>query len=177
VLREDLYYRLRVFQLDLPPLRERPEDVELLAHHFLGELCRRDRTRKRFSDAALDRLRAYVWPGNVRELRNAVRAGFILSGGLIEVDTLPAEVRENEPPRQVDGDVVRIPIGTSVREAERRLVLATLRHHDGNKTTAAQALGISLKTLYNRLNRYDSPAEASSANGRPAAPRTPPHEP
>ena len=147
-----------MFQLDIPPLRNRPQDVALLANHFLEEFRHRNHEQKRFSTAAIERLSAYGWPGNVRELRNAVHSAFILSGGLIDVDTLPYEVQEDDPPREVDGNAVRIPIGTSVREAERRLILATLRHHEGNKTSAADTLGISLKTLYNRLNSYETVA-------------------
>jgi len=161
-LREDLYYRLRVFQLDIPPLRERRQDIPLLARHFLGR--QDDDQASRISAEAVERLRDYAWPGNVRELRNAILSASILAEDEIQVDMLPQEVRTGEARHApTDTDVVRIPVGTPIREAERSLIMATLERHDGNKAMTAEVLGISLKTLYNRLHAYrqaedDSPA-------------------
>ena len=157
-LREDLYYRLRVFQLEIPPLRSRPQDIPLLAWHFLAGADDDGREPKRLSPAAVERLSDYPWPGNVRELRNALISASILAEDVIDVDMLPREVRTGEPPfsPHLDADVVRIPIGTSVREAERHLIEATLERCDGNKTAASEMLGVSLKTLYNRLHTYEA---------------------
>jgi DNA-binding NtrC family response regulator len=173
-LREDLYYRLRVFQLDIPPLRSRPQDIPLLARHFLaGEIDERHEP-KRLSAEAVERLRDYTWPGNVRELRNAVVSASILAEEVIEVDMLPREVRTGEPPFTPNGDadVVKIPIGTSIREAERHLIEATLERCDGNKAAASDVLGVSLKTLYNRLHAYEAGAGPAADPGAADAPVT-----
>ncbi|MGE0812837.1 MAG: sigma-54 interaction domain-containing protein [Vicinamibacterales bacterium] len=158
-LRADLYYRLRVFELRVPPLRERQEDIEPLARHFLAEVSP-DRARA-ITPAALDRLRSYRWPGNVRELRNAVQSAAVLADDAIDVDALPEEVCAggDGPAARATGpdgaEVVSIPVGTSLRDAEHRVIAATLRRQQGNKVEAAAILGISLKTLYNRLHRYE----------------------
>jgi DNA-binding NtrC family response regulator len=158
-LREDLYYRLKVFQLSLPPLRERPHDVPLLAQAFLEELGAIEGQRKRFSEAALERLTSYSWPGNVRELRNVVHSAYILAGSVIDVNSLPRELgaASDAPPASApvdEGDVLTVKLGTPIADVERRLIVATLKQHNGSKTKAAEALGISLKTLYNRLAEY-----------------------
>jgi DNA-binding NtrC family response regulator len=159
-LREDLYYRLKVFHLDLPPLRERPEDIPLLTQDFLDELERVEGLKKQFTRAALDRIIGHLWPGNVRELRNVVHSAFILGGGAIDEDCLPTELQdrtEDSPARgPVDGhsDAVEALVGIPLAELERRLILATLTRYEGNKAKTAELLGISLKTLYNRLNAY-----------------------
>ena len=151
-LREDLFYRLNVFPLELPPLREREEDLTLLAEHFLEELNRQHvEAPKAFTRAALDRLRAHAWPGNVRELRNVVQRAFILAPNDISVDVLPLGVAEERL-----GNTLAIRVGTPIEEAERRLILATLEQCVGDKRKAAETLQISLKTLYNRLNAYRS---------------------
>jgi DNA-binding NtrC family response regulator len=156
-LREDLYYRLKVFQLSLPSLRERPDDVPLLAQSFLDEFMKVEGTRKQFSEAALKVLRAYSWPGNVRELRNVVHSAHILAGYVIVVDSLPTEIHSTGGQRQSDEvGVVTVKIGTPIADVERDLIMATLRHCDGNKAKAAELLGVSLKTLYNRLGAYRS---------------------
>jgi len=153
-LREDLYYRLNVFPITLPPLRERGDDVELLAQHFLDELNEQEDTAKRWTPAALEAIRARPWPGNVRELRNAVHRAFILADGEIDEDVLTAlePVAEGGPTRR--GDALEVPVGTEIAAVEKRLILATLDHLGGDKKKAAETLGISLKTLYNRLNVY-----------------------
>jgi DNA-binding NtrC family response regulator len=157
-LREDLYYRLKVFQLHLPPLRERPDDIALLAQYFLDELERVEKEKKRLGDDAIALMRAYRWPGNVRELRNVVQSGYILASDVITADCLPAELRgkapESRPAPAAEG-VVTVRPGTTIADAERMLIFATLRQFGGDKTRAAESLGISLKTLYNRLHAYE----------------------
>jgi DNA-binding NtrC family response regulator len=148
-LREDLYYRLSVFTIQLPPLRERGDDIELLAEKFLGELNQAEGTAKHFTRACLDRLRRHGWPGNVRELQNVVRRAFILADEDVGVDSLPLGVTEETAAASL---VTRV--GTSIAEAERRLILATLEHCGGDKRKASEILKLSPKTLYNRLNQY-----------------------
>jgi len=150
-LREDLYYRLNVFPIQLPPLRERGDDVELLAESILAELNGAEKTAKHFTRACLERLHRHSWPGNVRELQNVIRRAFILAEADVGVDSLPLAVNEE---RAAASLVTRV--GTPIAEMERRLILATLEHCDGDKKKAAEVLKISLKTLYNRLNEYKS---------------------
>jgi DNA-binding NtrC family response regulator len=151
-LREDLLYRLNVFPIHLPPLRERAGDVELLADHFLEELNAREGTAKRFSAAAIDHLCTLPWPGNVRELKNVVERAAILADTTIEPSALPESERRAAPPPAEA--TLQIRVGSSIAEAERRLILATLDQLQGDKKRTAEVLGISLKTLYNRLNVY-----------------------
>jgi DNA-binding NtrC family response regulator len=157
-LRRDLFFRLNVFPIKLPPLRDREGDVSLLADYFLGQLNTAERTRKRFNAAATDRLRAYSWPGNVRELRNVVQRAFIVSDNEIGVQALPREIAEPGT-RTIDTSSA---IGLSLAEVDRRLILATLERLGGNKKRTAEMLGISLKTLYNRLAAYEREARAES---------------
>ncbi|MGE0594606.1 MAG: sigma-54-dependent transcriptional regulator [Vicinamibacterales bacterium] len=168
-LREDLYYRLKVFELELPPLRERPDDVPPLVVHFLEDLEEKEGRRKDITEGTLRLLTEYAWPGNVRELRNVTHSAFILAGDTIEPEHLPREVHlgGDLPGRPDDGKVLRVCVGTSLAEVERRMIMATLRQCEGNKTRAAELLGISLKTLYNRLNAYqqeDAGAEAAGSD-------------
>jgi DNA-binding NtrC family response regulator len=150
-LREDLLYRLNVFPVPLPPLRERGDDVVLLAEDFLATLNKEsDGPPKAFTRAALARLRAHSWPGNVRELKNVVQRAFILASNDVDVDALSLGVVSED--RSGTSLVVRV--GTPIEEAEKRLILATLEHCAGDKKKTAELLGISLKTLYNRLNLY-----------------------
>ncbi len=165
-LRQDLLYRLRVFTLRLPALRHRTGDVPLLAEHFLAVLNRSEDAHKHFGRAAIDALRAYRWPGNVRELANAVHAAFVLADGEIVPDTLPASVRDPvlaTMPATTAPPTVELRVGIPIAEAERRLILATLAACEGKKEKAALVLGISVKTLYNRLHEYREQA------GNPAA--------
>jgi DNA-binding NtrC family response regulator len=150
-LREDLLYRLNVFPIQLPPLRDRRDDIELLAEHFLNQLNKEEGTHKQFTRASLERLKSHNWPGNVRELRNVVHRAFILAEDDIGIDCLPLGVVE-----EASGSNLVMKVGTSIAEAERRLILATLEHFEGDKKKAADVLKISLKTLYNRLNEYKS---------------------
>jgi DNA-binding NtrC family response regulator len=148
-LRQDLLYRLNVFPLELAPLRERREDIELLAEHFLDQLNQEGGTGKKLTSSARQRLRTHTWPGNVRELRNVIQRAYLLAEDDITLDALPLGVTE-----EVRGSGLMLKVGTSIGEAERRLILATLEHYDGDKKKASEALKISLKTLYNRLNEY-----------------------
>ncbi len=158
--REDFYFRLKVITLRMPALRERREDIPLLAGHFLGMYADRHGRKGvlRLSPEAMDMLEAYAWPGNVRELENVVEAAVVLTEGPeITVDVLPVEMGgrqdvENLPDEEAG---VRIPPGTSLPEAERRIILDTLKRTDGNKTAAARILGIGLRTLYRKLDQYE----------------------
>jgi DNA-binding NtrC family response regulator len=204
-LREDLLYRLAVFPIDLPPLRERADDINLLAEHFLARLNDHAGTCKRFSALARMLLKQHAWPGNVRELRNCVERAFILADEVLELSPMlqngginhgtsalggasvdgpdyrgaghksPAAIgrRHNElgsraaqPGSAADSglgglkaeaavrDRLEIRVGSRIYDMERSLIEATLDHFQGNKRRAADALGCSLKTLYNKLNGY-----------------------
>ena len=124
----------------------------MLARHFLHELNSEQQAAKRFSDDALAALTRYEWPGNVRELKNVVRSGYILADEQIGLDVLPAEVRVFEPSSYGQDAAMRP--GVSIAEAERTLIMSTLEQCAGNRTRAAELLGISVKTLYNRLKTY-----------------------
>jgi DNA-binding NtrC family response regulator len=151
-LREDLYYRLNVFTIDLPPLRDRRADIPLLVQTFLNEFNTRNNKAVRAVDQeAMYLLERYPWPGNIRELRNVIeRATILTEGDFIEARHLPPPVVSRS--EQTLPTVTLAP-GTTVDEAERRLILLTLEHTRNNKTRAAEILGISLKTLHNKLNR------------------------
>jgi len=161
-LREDLYYRIKVFSIDVPPLRSREGDVELLARHFLQQLNHEAQLDKELSKDALAALAEHDWPGNVRELKNVVRSAFILADDEIQATDLPAEVTSGHLPMR-SGHRVELSAGTSIAEAERHLILATLEQCDGNRTRAAEKLGISVKTLYNRLKSYEEAQAAQEA--------------
>jgi DNA-binding NtrC family response regulator len=169
-LREDLFYRLNVFQIALPPLRERDGDIPLLAEALIGMLNRKHGCRVvDIADEVLDMFRRHNWPGNVRELRNVLERAVILAGeGAITTQHLPrdfgAPAGVRTAPQAFDVDSVRLPVGTTVDEAEKALVLLTLRHTKNNKTRAAEILGISLKTLFNKLKEYGAAAEAEAAS-------------
>ncbi len=151
-LRLDLYHRLNVFPISLPPLRERGKDVELLAQAFLDDLNERHGTRKIFPPAVRDMLQSYAWPGNVRELKNYVQRAHIMSGPESDLTAVvPLQISLSRP---AAGTAVTIAFGTSLADADRQLILATLDQCGGVKTRAAEILGISLKTLYNRLVEY-----------------------
>jgi DNA-binding NtrC family response regulator len=157
-LREDLMYRLAVFPIELPPLRRRDGDAELLAGHFLAELNVAAGTCKRFSRAAAAALRARRWPGNVRELKNAVHRAFILADETLE---LAAADPAAPPGAAAGGERLEFEVGTALADMERRAIFATLDHCRGNKRRCAEILGISLKTLYNRLAAYQAVAAAA----------------
>lgn len=161
-LREDLFYRLNVFAIDLPPLRERREDIPLLVQMFLTEFNRSNAKGIRGVDQeAMYILERYPWPGNIRELRNVIeRATILAESEFIEPRHLPPTLvsrgEESLP-------TLTIAPGTTVDEAERRLILLTLDHTRNNKTRAAEILGISLKTLHNKLNRMKEDGIRSEA--------------
>jgi two-component system, NtrC family, response regulator AtoC len=194
-LREDLMYRLNVFPIELPPLRERLSDVPLLAEHFLRQICEQEGKTKTLSPEALEQLALYPWPGNVRELRNAVHRAYVMArDSVIDSQWLPrgkpgtvapaapvlAAVPAPMPapapvaaplPEPVTaasagvaasagGETLVLPLGISIADAERALILATLRHCRHQKERTAAVLGVSLKTLYNRLKQYAA-AESS----------------
>jgi DNA-binding NtrC family response regulator len=153
-LREDLLYRLQVFPLQMPPLRERPEDIELLANHFLQKMNREESTDKEFTPDALELLRGYHWPGNVRELKNVVHRALIMAEGKqITSRCLPEDLGTPQPE---SGPYLHIRVGTKLSEIERKVIMATLEQCGGIRERAAELLGISLKTLYNRLREYRS---------------------
>jgi two-component system, NtrC family, response regulator AtoC len=170
-LREDLLYRLKVFPIQIPALRERAGDIELLAQHFLDQLNQADGETKKLSPEAMAVIRMHHWPGNVRELKNVIHRAFIMAEGTIAPEYLSLERQEiagAELPAE-DGDL-RIRVGSSIADVERRLILATLHETHGDKRRAATMLGVSLKTLYNRLHTYDVPPAseavmAAAANG------------
>jgi DNA-binding NtrC family response regulator len=149
--REDLYHRLNVFPITMPPLRERGSDIEMLAQQFLRELNRSEGTSKMFSPDALAKLYEMTWPGNVRELKNYVQRAYILADNLVE----GVDVSQAPPlaPEDQSGLIV-VRVGTPLDEVERRVTMATLESCGRVKRTAARILGISLKTLYNRLEAY-----------------------
>jgi DNA-binding NtrC family response regulator len=158
-LRLDLYHRLNVFPVKLPPLRERGKDVDLLAQRFLDKLNERYSTQKTFPAAGREALLAYGWPGNVRELKNYVQRAYIMAGADSEnTAVVPLQISLSKP---ATGTAVTIAFGTSLAEADRQLILATLEQCGGVKTRAAEILGISLKTLYNRLVEYGDDAKAA----------------
>ena len=147
-LREDLYYRLAVVSLPVPPLRDRGNDILLLARHFLDLVNLQHGTTKAFAGGAEARLLGHCWPGNVRELRHCVHQAYLMHDDAIPFDELPS------PVAAANADVVTIPVGVSLVDAETRLIQATMVRCEGNKSRAASMLGISLKTLYCRLNLY-----------------------
>ena len=152
-LREDLYYRLNVFAITLPPLRDRRDDLPLLVQAFLNEFNQRNsKSIVGVDQPSMRILEQYGWPGNVRELRNVIeRATILAPGPFIEVRHLPPAL-SSEPTVPHQPQVALAP-GTTVEEAERRLIMMTLAHTRDNKTRAAEILGISLKTLHNKLNK------------------------
>jgi two-component system, NtrC family, response regulator AtoC len=149
-LRLDLYHRLNVFPLKIPPLRERGADVELLAQNFLDGLNATHGTAKVLTPDGLACLGNYHWPGNVRELRNYIQRAFILSDHSIDAAALAPVITTQSPV----GLTLAIPVGTSLADVDRKLIYATLELCGGVKKRAADILGISLKTLYNRLEEY-----------------------
>jgi DNA-binding NtrC family response regulator len=163
--REDLYYRLNVFPIPLPPLRDRQEDLAVLAAALLDQLNKKHGVKATdISSAVLERFQAHSWPGNVREMRNVLERAVIVAGeGSIELQHLPPGFGGTAPPRPTgaDGDL-RIPVGYTIEQAERALIEMTLEHTRNNKTRAAEILGISQKTLFNKLKEYG--AQAASAD-------------
>ncbi len=152
-LRADLYYRLIEFPIEIPPLRDRHDDIPLLARHFLDRLNERYRTGRRFEPNALRRLSDRAWPGNVRELSHAVQRDYILAEG--DVVTIRPEATPPRPIAGSDGSI-RFTVGMTFDDVEREMLLRTLASCNNNKRQAARVLGITAKTVYNRLLRYRS---------------------
>ena len=151
LLREDLYYRVSRFPIHIPPLRDRGGDRVGLARYFLNELNQEHDRRVVLEESAERRINEYDWPGNVRELQGAIERAFILADGAIEAHTL-GEL-EGVATRQ---DYIKVPPTSSIDEVERQLIFAALEEFEQDKQRAADSLGISLKTLYNRLNSYEA---------------------
>ncbi|HUS24176.1 MAG TPA: sigma-54 dependent transcriptional regulator [Candidatus Binatia bacterium] len=172
-LRADLYHRLNVFPLQMPPLRERAKDIGLLAEYFLAELNTAHGTHKTFAAPALAAIAAATWPGNVRELKNYVERAYIMADSVLDASAAPPPAQESAE-RAAN---ITVPVGISLAEADRRLILATLKQCGGVKKWAAELLGVSLKTLYNRLEEYRRSGlltpEGQSAQG-PSGPGNPP---
>jgi DNA-binding NtrC family response regulator len=159
LLREDLYYRLNVFQIALAPLRQRMSDVEVLCETLVGNLNRKHGCNvSHVSATVMAAFQKYDWPGNVRELRNVLERAVIVAGeGSVEMVHLPYDfgVSSGNPAKAPqEPDTVRLQVGTTVSQAEKALIQATLHHTKNNKTRAAEILGISLKTLFNKLKEY-----------------------
>ncbi|AEG92107.1 sigma-54-dependent transcriptional regulator [Ramlibacter tataouinensis] len=167
-LREDLMYRLNVFPIELPPLRDRKEDLPLLVRHFLQQIGEREGQQKQASEAALERLARYRWPGNVRELRNVLQRAWVMTAGAQITDQwLPRDVPTAAPAALAPlpaataagtggrpSGILEVAVGTPLATVERQVILATLEHFGHHKERTAAALGVSLKTLYNRLKEY-----------------------
>ena len=148
LLRSDFYYRLNVIQLSLPSLRERPDDIPLLVEHFLRvHATKNNRPFKSTTKSVMDILQGWSWPGNVRELENVMERAVVLSkGDIIDVIDLPAHIRNYIP----EDRVLRFPIGTPLKEVERRMIETTLALVNGDKNKAAELLGMTVRTLYRR---------------------------
>ncbi len=161
--REDLYFRLHVFTIGLPPLKERREDIPLLVHHFIEKF--NAETGKRVqgvSPAALGMLQGYAWPGNIRELRNTVeRAMILVDGDVIGEEQLPPDMQASRP----EAAMLRVPLGIPLDKVEKEYILSSLQKNGGNKARTAEILGISEKTLYNKLNRYAAEARERAGEG------------
>lgn len=166
-IREDLYYRLNVFHISLPPLRERMDDLPLLCDALLRDLNKKHGCRVvDLTSDVVEHLHRYHWPGNIRELRNALERAVILAGeGTIGLEHLPSTFSSAASPAKIDDDgdptQVKLRVGTTIGEAEKVLIQRTLQHTKNNKTRAAEILGISLKTLHNKLKEYGA-AESES---------------
>ena len=158
-LREDLYYRLNVFSIEIPALRERPDDIPLLVDAFVRQFGEQSGKEIQAADhESLQALRSHPWPGNVRQLRNVIeRAVIVGRPPLLTLGDLPSDIK----PGQGEG-TMQIRLGSTMDDVERELIVRTIEFTGGNKTRAAEVLGVSLKTLYNRLERYErkEPAEA-----------------
>jgi transcriptional regulator with PAS, ATPase and Fis domain len=156
-LREDLYYRIAVFPIELPPLRQRGDDVVELAELFLERMNGMSERRKRFTRSSLDAARRHRWPGNVRELKHAVEYAYIMGDSEVDLGSAIGRACDlTSPPTRDplrDGEL-RVPIGSRLSDVERSVIEATLSRFAGNKRRTAEVLGCSVKTLYNKLNRY-----------------------
>jgi len=166
--REDLYFRLNVFTIQLPTLRERREDIPVLVHRFIEKYNAETGKRvKGITPAALEVLGGYAWPGNIRELRNTVERAMILAeGDVLGAELLPPGMQKAGP----ETATLRVPLGIPLEKVEREVILASLERNGGNKARTAEILGISEKTLYNKLNRYAAEARGRAEGGGEASP-------
>ncbi len=151
--REDLYYRLNVVRLEVPPLRERKEDIYLLITEFLNQFNQENGKHvEGFSNEARNKIVSYDWPGNIRELRNCVESAVVMCrGNVIEASDLPLNIQKVSSDSSVE-----IPIGSTMSDAEKAMILATIAHCNGNKSKAADVLGIGRKTLLRKLQDYEA---------------------
>jgi DNA-binding NtrC family response regulator len=164
--REDLYYRLHIFTIRLPPLRERPEDVPIIAADFVAEFAQKYRKPVSTIPAETERLlTSYQWPGNVRELRNVIEQAVLLARGDELSPALLPQMMHREP---LPAEVLQIPIGTTMDAVEKEVILRTLEANKGNKTATAEVLGISRRSIYNKLAEYGQ-------GGPHDEPEPPPH--
>ena len=155
--RSDLLYRLAVFPIRVPALRERKSDIPYLAQRFLDELNEQEKTNKSFARSSLGNLEHYNWPGNIRELKNTIIRAFILAEDELHIAPLSPIFRPSA--LEVRQGYLKIPVGTPLTNAQRAVIMATLDHFEGDRQRAASALGISPKTLYNRLGRLQDAPE------------------
>jgi len=159
-MREDLMYRLQVFPIQVPPLRDRVEDIPLLANQFLNMLNEKEGTVKAISPSAIAALEKYHWPGNVRELKNIIQRAYIMANEIIDADALLPDLFNKKLPetdkthKEKEDNTLSLKVGSTVEEMERQLIFATLEKCGGNKEKTAEILGVSSKTLYNRLRQY-----------------------
>ena len=156
-LREDLYYRIAVFPIELPPLRQRGEDVVELAELFLERMNEVSDREKHFSRSSLDAARRHGWPGNVRELKHAVEYAYIMGDNEVDLSTAigrASDLTASQLPRELHDGELRVRIGSRLCDVERSVIEATLVRFAGNKRRTAEVLGCSVKTLYNKLNGY-----------------------
>jgi DNA-binding NtrC family response regulator len=173
-LREDLYYRLNVFQISLPPLRDRKEDIPAISTALIRDLNKKHGTRvTHLHPDVLQRFKAASWPGNVRELRNVIeRAVIIASEGEIQLSHLPgdsAPAKRDVAPQAASDNVLRMPVGARMDEVEEAYFRLTLKYTQDNKTRAAELLGISLRTLHNRILTYGNLKADSRENNQEKA--------
>jgi len=150
-LREDLYFRLAQFPITVPPLRERGNDIVGLAKHFIAHQNAEEIKTKTILESALDKIALYEWPGNVRELKNTIERAFIISDDVIKQEHIIADTPSLDMNNQSE-----ISTATTLDEIEKEAIVNTLDNNEGNKTKTANELGISVKTLYNKLDKYES---------------------
>ena len=154
VLREDLYFRLAQFPVQVPPLRDRADDIIGLAHHFLAYRNAKEQLQKQLSAEAAQLIAAHSWPGNVRELKHAIERAYILADQLLQPEHL---LLETPSEKATESNLNDVPGGVPLQQIEKAAILNTLAQNDGNKTDTAEQLGISVKTLYNKLEKYQQP--------------------
>jgi len=157
-LRQDLYFRLNVFHIHLPPLRDHRDDIPLLSEHILRDInAKHGKSVRGIGAEVLDIFMSHTWPGNIRELRNVLeRAAIMSEKDLISRSSLPGEFGKVATKGPSDLSSIKFPVGTTVDAMERELILQTLQATGNNKTRAAELLGVSLKTLHNKLKEYGS---------------------